>query len=122
MALTEESKIDNDMYALLRLILNARKQFDKFYRYSFAEHMVLTAIDCCELLQRTNRCKEDKAKAASVLTEFLIKYSSLRLMLMICRDEKQIDKNKFAKFLELADSIGRQATGWKQFFSRKPES
>ena len=110
------------MYALLRLILNARKQFDKFYRYSFAEHMVLTAIDCCELLQRTNRCKEDKAKAASVLTEFLIKYSSLRLMLMICRDEKQIDKNKFAKFLALADSIGRQATGWKQFFSRKPES
>ena len=106
------------MYSLLRLILNARKQFDKFYRYSFAERMVMTAIDCCELLQRTNRCdKNDKVNATRFLNEFLIKYSSLRLMLMLCRDEHQIDTRKFADILELADSIGRQATGWRNSFA-----
>ena len=117
MALVEDSKIYNDMYSLLRLILNARKQFDNFFRYSFAERMVLTAIDCCELLQRANRCKEDKAKAAGALTEFLIKFSSLRLMLMLCRDEHQIDTRKFAEILKLAESIGKQATGWRKFFA-----
>ena len=106
------------MYSLLRLILHARKQFDKFYRYSFAERMVMTAIDCCELLQRTNRCnKDEKAIAARFLNEFLIKYSSLRLMLMICRDEQQIDTRKFADILELANSIGKQATGWRNSFA-----
>ena len=113
MALVQETQIYKDMYSLLQLILRARKQFDKFYRYSFAERMVMTAIDCCELLQRTNRCKEDKAIAARFLNEFLIKYSSLRLMLMICRDEHQIDLRKFADILELADNIGKQATGWR---------
>ena len=113
MALVQETQIYKDMYSLLQLILRARKQFDKFYRYSFAERMVMTAIDCCELLQRTNRCKDDKASAARFLNEFLIKYSSLRLMLMICRDEQQIDLRKFADILKLADNIGKQATGWR---------
>ena len=110
MALIQDSKIYKDMYSLLRLILKARKQFDKFYRYSFAERMVMTAIDCCELLQRAN---SNKAYAAQNLNEFSVKYSSLRLMLMICRDEQQIDLRKFSDILELADSIGRQATGWR---------
>ena len=114
MALIQETQLYKDMYSLLQLILRARKQFDKFYRYSFAERMVMTAIDCCELLQRTNRCnKDEKAIAARFLNEFLIKYSSLRLMLMICRDEHQIDLRKFADILELADNIGKQATGWR---------
>lgn len=114
MALVQETQIYKDMYSLLQLILRARKQFDKFYRYSFAERMVMTAIDCCELLQRANRCNEsERANAARFLNEFLIKYSSLRLMLMICRDEQQIDLRKFADILELADSIGKQATGWR---------
>lgn len=110
MALIQDSKIYKDMYSLLRLILGARKQFDKFYRYSFAERMVMTAIDCCELLQRAN---SNKAYAVQYLNEFSVKYSSLRLMLMICRDEQQIDLRKFADILELADAIGKQATGWR---------
>ena len=114
MALVQETKIYKDMYSLLRLILHARKQFDKFYRYSFAERMVMTAIDCCELLQRANSNKE---YAPRFLNEFSVKFSSLRLMLMICRDEQQIDTRKFADILELANSIGKQATGWRNSFA-----
>lgn len=123
MGLVQELKIYKDMYSLLQLIIQARKQFDKFYRYSFAERMVMTAIDCCELLQRSNSCKDDKVRAAHHLDEFQIKYSSLRLMLMICRDERQIDQRKFADILKLADSIGKQATGWRNFMleSRNPK-
>ena len=110
MALAQETKIYKDMYSLLQLILRARMQFDKFYRYSFAERMVMTGIDCCELLQRANSNKEQRVH---FLNEFDVKYSSLRLMLMICRDERQIDIRKFSDILELADSIGRQATGWR---------
>lgn len=117
MGLVQDLKIYNDMYSLLRLILNARKQFDKFYRYSFAERIVMTAVDCCELLERANRSREDKTNAKRVLNEFLIKYSTLRLMLTICRDERQIDTRKFADILELADSIGKQATGWRNSFA-----
>lgn len=118
MALVEETKVYKDMYSLLQLILRARKKFDKFYRYSFAERMMMTAIDCCELLQRTNRChKDDKVNAKRFLNEFLIKFSSLRLMITICRDEQQIDRREFADILELAESIGKQATGWRNSFA-----
>ena len=122
MALIEETKLYKDTYSLLQLILRARKKFDKFYRYSFAERMMMTAIDCCELLQHTNRCPiHDTASKKRFLNEFLIKFSSLRLMITICRDEQQIDRREFADILELAESIGKQATSWKNSFAWKPE-
>lgn len=114
MALVQETKVYRDMYSLLRLILNARKNFDKFYRYSFAERMMMTAIDCCELLQRAN---SNKDYAVRYLNEFSIKFSSLRLMLTICRDERQIDQREFSDILKLAESIGKQATGWRNSFA-----
>ena len=114
MALVEETKLYKDTYSLLQLILRARKKFDKFYRYSFAERMMMTAIDCCELLQRAN---SNKATAVQNLNEFSIKFSTLRLMITICRDEQQSDRREFADILELAESIGKQATSWKNSFA-----
>ena len=75
---------------------------------------MMTAIDCCELLQRAN---SNKTTAVQNLNEFSIKFSSLRLMITICRDEQQIDRREFADILELAESIGKQATGWRNSFA-----
>lgn len=114
MALVQDLKVYKDMYSLLQLILRARTKFNKFYRYSFAERMMMTAIDCCELLQRAN---SNKTTAVQNLNEFSIKFSTLRLMITICRDEQQIDRREFADILELAESIGKQATGWRNSFA-----
>lgn len=53
MALTEDLNIYRSMYNLLRLLMQARNQFDKAYKYVVGDRMIDTALGCSLSLHRT---------------------------------------------------------------------
>ena len=121
MALAQDLKIYKDMYALLNRVLDAREHFPKSFKYAFGEHMMMVALECCEIIQAANMTKG--IRRASLLNEFSIKFNSLQLMIRLCRDRRIIDEGKFCDILSLAGEIGAQATGWRNdALARQPES
>ena len=111
MALTTELAIYKQMYALLNHIIDACEHFPKMYKYSFGEKLMMTGIECCELIQNANFTWKEEREFYQ--RQFSIKFQSLQLILRICRDRRIVNERKFCEMLELAGSIGRQATAWR---------
>ena len=112
MALAETLPIYKDTYALLNIILDAREHFPKAYKYAFGEKLMMTAVECCELIQAANSVKDEQRVA--YLYRFALKMGSLKLLLRICQDRRLISDGRFCDILRLTSSIGKQATAWRQ--------
>ena len=111
MALAEELHIYKQMYALLNLLLDARDRLPKAYKYACGERLMMTALECCELIQSANM---DRRGRAELLRQFAIRFGSLRLMIRLMRDRRLVDVGRFAELLALAGEIGAQATAWRK--------
>ena len=111
MALAEELHIYKQMYALLNLLLDAKDRLPKAYKYAFGERLMMTALECCELIQSANM---DRRGRAELLRQFAIRFGSLRLMIRLMRDRRLVDVGRFAELLALAGEIGAQATAWRR--------
>ena len=118
MAIAQELPIYKEMYILFNLILDARTDFPKAYKYAFGEKLMMVSLECLELIQAANM---DRYHRAALLQEFAIKYGTLQLMLRVCRDRYIIQEKAFANILEHAGQVGRMATGWRNA-TVKPES
>ena len=106
-------EIYKQMYKLLNLVLDAREHFPKAYKYAFGERLMMTGLECCELIQLANSFKDEMR--VEYLHQFSLKFESFKLMLRLCRDRCLINERKFCNILELAGSIGAQATGWRKY-------
>ena len=122
MALTEDLNIYRSMYNLLRLLIQARNNFDKSYKYVVGDRLVDTALNCVTLIHYAN---EDRRKGAREehLDKFLIEFDILKTLIMVCRDERQYKKDSVLAdvFVHVAD-VENQATAWRRSAARKPES
>ena len=120
--LTEDLKIYRSMYNLARLIIRARGQFDKTFKYVIGDKLVERAMLCVELIHYAN---EDRRKGAREqhLDKFLIEFDIFKSYIMVCRDERQFKKESLLGdvFIAVAD-VESQATAWRRSASRKPES
>ena len=97
--LTEDLNIYRSMYNLLRLLMRARNQFDKAYKYVVGDKMIDTALGCVSLIHYAN---EDRRKGAREehLDKFLIEFDILKTLIMVCRDERQ-----YKRILSLPTSL-----------------
>ena len=97
--LTEDLNIYRSMYNLLRLLMQARNQFDKAYKYVVGDKMIDTALGCVSLIHYAN---EDRRKGAREehLDKFLIEFDILKTLIMVCRDERQ-----YKRILSLPTSL-----------------
>lgn len=82
MALTEDLNIYRSMYNLLRLLMQARNQFDKAYKYVVGDRMIDTALGCVNLIHYAN---EDRSKGAREehLDKFLIEFDILKTLILL---------------------------------------
>ena len=117
--LAKELEIYKQMYKLLNIVLDAREHFPKAYKYAFGEKLMMIGIECCELIQLANSTWD--AERVHYLEQFSLKFESLNLMLLICRDRCLINESRFCDILELTESIGSQANGWRKYEQNKPE-
>jgi hypothetical protein len=73
-------------------------------------------IDVVLLIFKAN-CASHKTPYLDALLEQL---EELQLLLRLCQDKRFISKPQYAKAIELTDSVGRQANGWKKQYAVSP--
>ena len=103
---------------MLNLILDARDRFPKSYKYAFGEKLMMVSLECLELIQMAN---SDKTNRYGYLNEFALRFSTLELMLRVCKERNIITVQQFAPILRSCGIVGKMATGWRRS-SAKPES
>ena len=113
MAQSEELPIFKASYDLLEQLTDLSKDLPKFFRYSIGTRMVDLCLDMLGNIHRANM-KRDKAEP---LTDLLIDYRQLLMLLRVCYKQKALSSGRYAELLQLLDTIGRQATGWRQKYA-----
>ena len=113
MAQSEDLPIFKASYDLLEQLTDLAKDLPKFFRYSIGQRMVDLCLDLLGNIYRANM-KRDKAEP---LTDLLIDYRQLLLLLRVCYRQKALSTGRYAELVKLLDSIGRQATGWRQKYA-----
>jgi len=111
MALSEELPVYKASYDLLERLTDLAKDLPKFFRYSVGTRMVDLCLDMLGQIYRANMSKEGRAEA---LTELLISHRQLLMLLRVCYNQKALSTGRYAELIKLLDSIGRQATAWRQ--------
>lgn len=115
MALSEELPIFKACYELLERLTDLAKDLPKFLRYTIGERMTGLCLDMLGLIYRANMSKEGRQSA---ITELLICYRQLLMLLRVCYHQKALSTGRYAELMQLLDSIGRQATAWKNNFEK----
>ncbi len=110
MALSEELPIYKAGYDLLERVVDASKDLPKFYRYSLGSRMVELCLDILCQVYRANMKQSDREEA---LTDLLVSHKQLQLLLRVCYHQKAISSGRYSDIIKLMDSVGRQATAWK---------
>lgn len=85
MALTQDLPISNSMYKLLNLIIDARQQFPKAFRYEFGTELMMLAVHCCEYIRYANTDMNLEHRA-DYLMKFLCEFDALKLLLRVCEE------------------------------------
>ena len=108
---SEQLDIYKAAYDLLERLTDLAKDLPKFFRYSIGTRMVDLNLDILGLVYRANMSMENRQKT---LTDLLIAYRQLQMLLRVCYHQKALSTGRYAELIKLLDSIGRQATAWKQ--------
>lgn len=111
MAQSEDLPIFKAAYDLLEQLVTLSKDLPKFFRYSMGTRMVDLCLDMLGLIYRANMSQEGRLQA---LTDLLIDYRQLLMLLRMVYRQKALSSGKYAELITLLDTIGRQATGWRQ--------
>lgn len=110
MALAEDLPIFRAAYDLLEQLTDVTRDLPKFYRYTVGTRMMDLSLDLLGQIYRANM----GSYKAEALTELLIDYRQLLMLLRVAYHGKSISSGRYAVLMKLLDSIGRQATGWRQ--------
>ena len=111
MALSEELPIYKTAYDLLEQLVDLATDVPKFLRYSMGTRMVDLCLDMLAQVYRANLSRDLRTEA---LADLLISHRQLLMLLRVCYRQKALSTGRYALLVKLMDSIGRQATAWRQ--------
>lgn len=114
MALSEDLPIFRDTYQLLLLVLQLKNNLPRSHRYDLGTRMVTYCLNMAELVREANTT-HDKVP---VLERLLRCHGNLTMALRACGDMGLFGTKKHAQFILLLTKIGKQATAWKNHYSR----
>ncbi len=109
MALYYDLPVYRDTYKLILKIFEFTKDFSREYKYTLGQDMKRDVLMLVRSIYRANR-NTDKRQ---YLEEFLDNFEILKLEIRLCVDMKLVSIKKQAELTMLLDSIGKQATAWK---------
>ena len=113
MALSHELPIYRDTYKLILGLFELTQHFSKEYKYSLGQDIKRDAICLVRSIYRANRNLQKR----EYIEEFLDNFEILKLELRICADLKLFSVKQQAEITVLLESIGKQATAWKNKYS-----
>lgn len=112
MALSHQLPIYKDTYKLILMLFELTQHFSKEYKYSLGQDIKRDAICLVRSIYRANRNINKK----EYVEEFLDNFEVLKLELRLCGDLKLFSIRKQAEVVQYLDSIGKQATAWKNTY------
>jgi hypothetical protein len=110
MALHFETEIYKVTYELLNLVTDFVKNMPRDLKVPIGGKLRDECIEISTLIYRAN-VAEDKAPYLSTLIE---RAQVAELLIRLSRDRKLISIGQYSQAIELADSIGKQANGWRR--------
>ena len=108
---SEDLPIFKSAYDLLERLIELTKEMPRMYRYSLGGRLTELCLDLLGLVYRANMSQEGRV---GVLTDLLIDYRQLQMLLRVCYRQKLFSSGRYAEMISLLDTIGRQATGWRK--------
>ncbi len=118
MALSEELPIFRAGYDLLEKVIGLSKDLPKLYRYSLGGRMIDACLDLLSQVYKANMA-ENKEDAIVAL---ILDYRTLQMLLRVVYREKVVSSGRYAEMIKLLESIGKQATAWKNSNQTKTEN
>ena len=114
MALSHELPIYLDTMKLLSLTIEKTKSYPRFYRYTVGEKMVNINLDMLSLIYRAN----SSYNKLPIITQLDDRYRMLVMLFRLSVEQRVIPQNNYAKYAAQIEKIGRQITGWKQYYEK----
>lgn len=110
MALHTELSIYKAAYGLLGMATDYVKDMPRNIKPILGAHMNQLCIRLVLLIARANAARNK----VPLLEKLLERTAELEILLRLCRDKRYISAGQYAKAVELTNSVGRQANGWKK--------
>jgi hypothetical protein len=94
--------------------MRVTKEFPREYKFSLGQKIKDEVVELVVLIYKANS-SEDKVKYINTLLERL---QVVGLLLRLCHDLKIMPSKNYASIVEMVESLGRQAQGWKKSNSK----
>ncbi len=110
MALHTNLPIYKVAYDLLDVITDLAKNMDRNFKRSIGEKLSSEVVEIVVLIFRANVAQVKTAH----LTTLIERLQVTELLLRLSRDKRLISTGQYARAIELTDSVGKQAGGWRR--------
>ena len=110
MALHTQLPIYKVAYDLLDVVTDLTKNMPRDFKRSIGGKISDECVEIVVLVFRAN-CTRDRA---AILTELIERLQVAELLLRLARDKRLIATGGYARAVELTQSVGRQANGWRK--------
>lgn len=120
MALHTTLQIYKSAYDLLGHSIDVVKQMPRDFKAVVGERIVDRCLAITTLVGRTNRADLGAARTP-YLDSLLEQVQETETLLRISVERRHISRGQYARAVELSQSIGRQAGGWRKASSKSPE-
>lgn len=113
MSLSEELPIFKSSYDQLERIVDLEKDMPRMLRYALGEKLLDLCLDMLGKIYDANMTIGDDSQKHDKIVSLIISYRKLQMLLRVIYRRKAMSTGRYAELVKLLDSIGRQATGWK---------
>jgi hypothetical protein len=97
-------------YDLLDVVTELVKNMPREFKRSIGGKVSDECVEIVVLIFRAN-CAQEKAPH---LTDLIERLQVCELLLRLSRDKRLISTGQYAKAIELTNSVGKQANGWRR--------
>jgi len=109
MALYDTLPVYKDVYALILMIYDVKKEFPRAYKYTLGQDMKRDGMQLVRSIYRANKYQEK----VEHLHQFQDDFELLKLEIRLCNDLHLINTKRYSELIVLTEGIGRQVTGWR---------
>ena len=99
-------------YCFSSLIIDYIEGFPKKYRFTIGTELQRCSLAMFRHISYANRSRGEERK--NHITNFLAEYDTSVALLRMCHDKRIITTSQAAHLMELTNSMGKQAQGWKR--------
>jgi hypothetical protein len=118
MAIHTDTEIFSTVRRLFVKVSENAERFPKGAKPLLGQPMIERCLEVMTLIRRAN-CARDEAKIPH-LEQLLEKNDEIEALLRVCVERSHISRGQYGDAIQLTQSVGRQATGWRKASSNSP--